>query len=100
VQPGQVGGGQVDLPGAGVVVDLGCGGGATLMRLGKQHPAAQVIGIDLSDPALADAQQPAVPGGRLGGGPGRRDLTVLRHRVAGVFGTVPPADAPYGLSRS
>jgi hypothetical protein len=39
------------------------------MYLGKQHPAAQIIGIDLSGPALADAQQPTVPGGRLGGGP-------------------------------
>src|SRR5436309_10151634 len=49
------------------------------VRAGTREGSAGLKKITLTAAAaLADAQQPAVPGGRLGGGPGRRDLTVLR----------------------
>lgn len=44
------------LPGNGVVVDLGCGSGALLSRIGRAFPDAILVGIDMEPRALALAR--------------------------------------------
>lgn len=45
------------LPNGAVVVDLGCGSGALLERIGETFPDAQLIGIDMEPAALAIAKR-------------------------------------------
>lgn len=45
------------LPGNGVVVDLGCGSGALLSRIGLAFPDAKLVGIDMEPRALALARR-------------------------------------------
>jgi SAM-dependent methyltransferase len=44
-----------DLPDRAVVVDLGCGSGALLERIGRKRPVARLIGIDVEPLALEQA---------------------------------------------
>jgi SAM-dependent methyltransferase len=46
-----------DLPRNGVVVDLGCGSGALLSRIGLAFPGARLVGIDMEPRALALARR-------------------------------------------
>lgn len=48
----------VDLPPAGVIVDLGCGAGDDLLALAARHadPAARFLGIDASESSIASAR--------------------------------------------
>lgn len=39
------------------ILDVGCGGGALTLRLGNAYPSARVLGIDISDEAIAFAQK-------------------------------------------
>jgi len=48
---------RVPLPRAGRVVDLGCGPGNSTELLARRFPDAQVLGIDTSEPMLAEARQ-------------------------------------------
>lgn len=45
------------LPGNGVVVDLGCGSGALLSRIGIAFPDARLVGMDMEPRALALARR-------------------------------------------
>lgn len=46
-----------NLPERAVVVDLGCGSGALLGRIGRERPDARLIGIDVEPAALALARR-------------------------------------------
>lgn len=46
-----------------VIVDIGCGTGSLLVRLGKAAPSAQLIGIDPDPVVLARARKKAVAAG-------------------------------------
>lgn len=70
------------LPPTGTVVDLGCGKGPTLAAFAARHPAARLVGLDLSAPALDAARA------LLADHPGGTDL-----RTADLDGTLPLADA-------
>lgn len=49
------------------ILDIGCGGGALTIRLGKAHPSARVVGIDIAGEAISFAerelsrQSPSIP---------------------------------------
>ena len=45
------------MPGNGVVVDLGCGSGALLSRIGLAFPGARLVGMDMEPRALALARR-------------------------------------------
>ena len=47
----------VDIQGGWTMLDIGCGGGATLKRLLKRSKDAQVYGIDISDESVAKARK-------------------------------------------
>ncbi len=56
-------------PERGRIVDIGCGAGATAIRIAAARPAASVIGIDLSERLLAVARSRAGAGRAEAGGP-------------------------------
>jgi len=47
----------VDIQEGWTMLDIGCGGGATLQRLLKRSQGAKVYGIDISDESVAKARQ-------------------------------------------
>ena len=47
----------VDIQEGWTMLDIGCGGGATLKRLLKRSKDAQVYGIDISEESVAKARQ-------------------------------------------
>ena len=51
---------RVDVPGATLVIDLGCGPGSLTAELADRWPAARVVGVDSSEAMLAEAKQLAV----------------------------------------
>jgi SAM-dependent methyltransferase len=57
----------VDVPRAGVVVDLGCGTGDDLLALAARHvdPAARFVGIDVSESSIAKARARAAGDARV-----------------------------------
>jgi SAM-dependent methyltransferase len=48
---------QVDIQDGWTMLDIGCGGGATLKRLLKRSKDAQVYGIDISEESVAKAKK-------------------------------------------
>jgi SAM-dependent methyltransferase len=73
------------------VLDIGCGAGGTTLALARAHPAAQVVGVDLSPSliAVADTRRVAeraanatfLVGDATTAGHGPFDLLVSRHGV-------------------
>lgn len=55
----------VELPESSKVLDLGCGSGRLLNRLGKKYPHLRGIGLDLSQEMLKVARKKAKQGTRL-----------------------------------
>jgi len=47
----------VEFAGGWTMLDVGCGGGATLKRLLKRSPGGRVYGIDISEESVAKARQ-------------------------------------------
>ena len=47
----------VDIQDGWTMLDIGCGGGATLKRLLKRSKEAKVYGIDISDESVAKARK-------------------------------------------
>ena len=47
----------VDIQDGWTMLDIGCGGGATLKRLHKRSPDAKVYGIDISEESVAKARK-------------------------------------------
>jgi cyclopropane fatty-acyl-phospholipid synthase-like methyltransferase len=64
-------------PGAGRVLDLGCGGGEWLLRALAMHPNLRAEGVDISGAALAHALEAAIKMGV------DKRLTLHHHDAAG-----------------
>jgi len=47
----------IDIQDGWTMLDIGCGGGATLQRLLKRSKGAQVYGIDISEESVAKAKK-------------------------------------------
>lgn len=45
--------GRIEVPQAGTLLDIGCGGGRTVQRLAKLSPGSRVIGLDYSQASVA-----------------------------------------------
>lgn len=82
-------------PGAGAVLDVGCGTGEILARLAAKYPQASFVGIDLEEPHLARAaERCAAFAGRVRFQPGDAlalpfadstfDLVICRHVLQAV----------------
>lgn len=98
--------------GASVIVDVGCGAGATSLALAKAVPAARITGMDISPGLTAIATERArdIPNLHFATGPAEAlladhapvDLFVSRHGVmffpdpAAAFAALAAAAAPYG----
>ncbi|MBC6457016.1 SAM-dependent methyltransferase [Actinomadura sp. HBU206391] len=67
------------------VLDLGCGGGAWLLRALAAHPGVTAEGVDVSERALATA-------GEAAAARGVRDRLVLHHHDAAEFSSTRPFD--------
>jgi cyclopropane fatty-acyl-phospholipid synthase-like methyltransferase len=67
------------------VLDVGCGGGAWLLRALAAHPHVVAEGVDISKDALAHAQEAAA-------GLGAQERLVLHHRDAAEFTSAHPFD--------
>lgn len=52
-----------ELPESGVVVDVGCGCGATTLMASRARPGLEVIGVDISEPMLGRARDRAADEG-------------------------------------
>src|SRR6266700_1977640 len=43
------------------ILDVGCGNGYTTLKIGKQFPAATVVGVDSSKEMIAEARKHSIP---------------------------------------
>jgi SAM-dependent methyltransferase len=73
------------------LLDLGCGGGDWLVRALAAHPRATAVGVDVSAPALARAEQAAT---------GVRDRLALHRRDATEYTPEEPFDVVLSVGAS
>ncbi len=75
------------------ILDLGCGGGAWLLRALAAHPGVTGEGVDVSEGALAEADEAAA-------GLGVRERLVLRHEDAAAYASAPLFDVVLSIGAS
>jgi SAM-dependent methyltransferase len=87
--------GELGLPRAGKILEVGCGTGDVLLRLRAFRPGLEIIGLDRSDPDAQEISKPEQTKARLA----RENLGDAYHVVDAVTGDYPCVDAEMTYAR-